>query len=86
MLIWARGGPGGMAPGLGSGVTGLGGPSGIGLGLPVGGCGGGQSGAAEEDDEEDVVVVAETPSFGDAMRSRGQRLWVEGASVGVWEG
>lgn len=86
MLRWARGWPGGTAPGLGSGVTGLGGPSGTGLGLPVGGCGGGQSGAVEEEDEEDEVVVADTPSFGDAMRKRGQWFWAEEAGVGIWVG
>jgi hypothetical protein len=49
------------------GVTGLGGPSGTGLGLP--GWGGGQREADDDDDDEEVVVVADTPSFGDAIRA-----------------
>lgn len=67
MLRWARGGAAEAAPGLGEGVTGLGGPSGTGLGLP--GWGGGQREAEEEDEE--VVVVADTPSLGEAMIERG---------------
>lgn len=86
MLRWARGGcpppeaAAGTAPGTGSGVTGLGGPpSGTGLGLLVGGWwGGGHSGAAEEAVGEDVVVVADTPSFGDAMRTRARQGWCGG--------
>ena len=53
-----------VTPGLGIGVTGLGGPSGTRLGLP--GCGGGHS-KAEDDEGEEEVVVADSPSFGEAM-------------------
>lgn len=53
-----------VTPGLGVGVTGLGGPSGTRLGLP--GCGGGHR-EAEEDEEEEEVVVADSPSLGEAM-------------------
>lgn len=52
-------------PGLGVGVTGLGGPSGTRLGLP--GCGGGHREAEEEEEEEEVVVVADSPSLGEAI-------------------
>lgn len=54
-----------MTPGLGMGVTGLGGPSGTRLGLP--GCGGGHRDAEDEEDDEDVEVVAESPNFGEAI-------------------
>lgn len=54
-----------VTPGLGIGVTGLGGPSGTRLGLP--GCGGGQREAEEEEEEEEVVVVAESPNLGEAI-------------------
>lgn len=64
MLTDAHAGAGGAVLGLGEGVTGLGGPSGTGLGLP--GCGGTQRETAEEEDEEEVVVT-ETPNFGEAM-------------------
>lgn len=53
-----------VTPGLGMGVTGLGGPSGTRLGLP--GCGGGHK-EAEDEEEEEEVVVADSPSFGEAM-------------------
>lgn len=52
-----------VAPGLGAGVTGLGGPSGTRLGLP--GCSGGHKEA--HGDDEDEVVVAESPNFGEAI-------------------
>lgn len=52
-------------PGLGVGVTGLGGPSGTRLGLP--GCGGGPSEAEDDEEEEEVVVVADKPNLGEAM-------------------
>lgn len=52
-----------VPPGLGAGVTGLGGPSGTRLGLP--GCSGGHREAHGDDEEE--VVVAESPNFGEAM-------------------
>lgn len=69
MLSWAREGAAeaDVTPGLGVGVTGLGGPSGTRLGLP--GCGGGHKEAEDEDEEEEVVVVADSPNFGEAMRS-----------------
>lgn len=52
-----------LPPGLGAGVTGLGGPSGTRLGLP--GCSGGHREA--HGDDEDEVVVAESPNFGEAI-------------------
>lgn len=54
-----------ITPGLGMGVTGLGGPSGTRLGLP--GCGGGHRDAEDEEEDEEVEVVAESPNFGEAM-------------------
>lgn len=66
MLSWALEGAdeAEVTPGLGVGVTGLGGPSGTRLGLP--GCGGGHR-EAEEEEEEEELVVADSPSFGEAM-------------------
>lgn len=52
-----------VTPGLGAGVTGLGGPSGTRLGLP--GCSGGHREAHGDDEEE--VVVAESPNLGEAI-------------------
>lgn len=52
-----------VTPGLGAGVTGLGGPSGTRLGLP--GCSGGHKEAHGDDEEE--VVVADRPSLGEAI-------------------
>lgn len=54
-----------VTPGLGVGVTGLGGPSGTGLGLP--GWGGGHKEAEEDVEEEEVVVVTDTPNLGEAI-------------------
>lgn len=54
-----------ITPGLGIGVTGLGGPSGTRLGLP--GCGGGHMDAEDEEEDEEVEVVAESPNFGEAI-------------------
>ena len=67
MLSWALDGAAEAddTPGLGLGVTGLGGPSGTRLGLP--GCGGGHREAEDDEEEEEVVVVADSPSFGEAM-------------------
>lgn len=67
MLSWAREGAAeaDVTPGLGVGVTGLGGPSGTRLGLP--GCGGGHRDADDDEEEEEVVVVADSPSLGEAM-------------------
>ncbi|TNN53608.1 hypothetical protein EYF80_036182 [Liparis tanakae] len=69
MLSWALEGAAeaDVTPGLGVGVTGLGGPSGTRLGLP--GCGGGHNEAEDEEEEEEVVVVADSPNFGEAMCS-----------------
>lgn len=67
MLIWALDdvADADVNPGLGVGVTGLGGPSGTRLGLP--GCGGGQREADDDEEDEEVVVVAESPNLGEAM-------------------
>lgn len=67
MLSWALEGAAvaEVTPGLGVGVTGLGGPSGTRLGLP--GCGGGHREAEDDDEEEEVVVVADSPNLGEAM-------------------
>lgn len=67
MLSWALDGAveADVTPGLGVGVTGLGGPSGTRLGLP--GCGGGHRDADDDEEEEGVVVVADSPNFGEAM-------------------
>lgn len=67
MLSWALEGAAeaDVTPGLGVGVTGLGGPSGTRLGLP--GCGGGHKEAEDEEEEEEVVVVADSPSLGEAI-------------------
>lgn len=54
-----------ITPGLGMGVTGLGGPSGTRLGLP--GCGGGHRDEEDEEEDEGVEVVAESPNFGEAI-------------------
>ena len=67
MLNWALDGAAeaDVTPGLGVGVTGLGGPSGTRLGLP--GCGGGHREAEDDEEEEEFVVVADSPSLGEAM-------------------
>lgn len=67
MLSWALDGAAeaDVTPGLGVGVTGLGGPSGTRLGLP--GCGGGHKEAEDDEEEEEVVVVADNPNLGEAM-------------------
>lgn len=67
MLSWALDGTADadVTPGLGVGVTGLGGPSGTRLGLP--GCGGGHREAEDDEEEEEVVVVADSPNLGEAM-------------------
>lgn len=62
-----------MTPGLGVGVTGLGGPSGTRLGLP--GCGGGHREAEEDEEEEEVVVVADSPNLGEAMCAPREGWW-----------
>lgn len=78
MLTGVHAAVGGAEFGLAEGVTGLGGPAGMGLGLL--GCGGTQRETAEEEDEEDVVT--ETPNFGEAM-SVGMWLGVEGTGDGM---
>ena len=69
-----------VTPGLGVGVTGLGGPSGTRLGLP--GCGGGHREAEDDEEEEDVVVVADSPNLGEAMYAL-LKEWTR-ADVGRW--
>lgn len=67
MLSWVLDGAveADITPGLGMGVTGLGGPSGTRLGLP--GCGGGHRDVEDEEEDEEVEVVAESPNFGEAI-------------------
>lgn len=67
MLSWALDGAAeaDVTPGLGLGVTGLGGPSGTRLGLP--GCGGGHREAEDDEEEEELVVVADSPNLGEAI-------------------
>lgn len=77
MLSWALEGAAeaDVTPGLGLGVTGLGGPSGTRLGLP--GCGGGHREEEEDEEEEELVVVTDTPSLGEAMWVKWLRSLVE---------
>ena len=88
MLSWALEGAAEaeVTPGLGIGVTGLGGPSGTRLGLP--GCGGGHREAEDDEEEEEVVVVvADSPNLGEAMcalREGGLRALAE--DVGLQPG
>uniref|UniRef100_A0AAV2JXT3 Uncharacterized protein n=1 Tax=Knipowitschia caucasica TaxID=637954 RepID=A0AAV2JXT3_KNICA len=79
MLSCIRGGAAAaeVTPGLGTGVTGLGGPSGTWLGLP--GCNGGHKEAHGDDEEE--VVVADSPNLGEAIFIR---LAAEGRIKSCW--
>lgn len=82
MLSWALEGEAvaDVTPGLGEGVTGLGGPSGTRLGLP--GCGGGHREADVDDEEEEVVVVADNPNLGEAICAF-MDGWIIGEDVGL---